>query len=190
VDKEGQIWLDDIYENYSVGDNVRPAYTNEFRLVKKVYALELGRKVLLHTQTYKAYLIDFNQKLNKWAKISKTRKYYIYFASLGGQLRLIVRDLTAGEEQNSLDRFTLTYSEGLMDSTGQNADMFLITTGLNKDFVAVMDSDKNEKRYVITADERGALGAELGFIASPTTRSRDLKQSDIQDLIAKGVLEE
>lgn len=190
VDTDGQIWLDNIYENYSVGDNVRPAYTNEFRFVKKVYALELGRKVLLHTQTYKAFLIDFNQKLNKWAKISKTRKYYIYFASLGGQLRLIVRDLTAGEGQNSLDRFTLTYSEGLMDQTGQNADMFLITTGLNKDFETIMDAEGNEKRYVITSDERGALGAELGFISSPTTRSRDLKASDIQDLIDRGVLEE
>lgn len=190
VETDGSILIDKTYGDYAVGSNVRPTYVNEFRFIKKIYALELGRKTLLSTQRYKAYMTDFNRKMNKWAPISKDRKYYIYFASLGGQLRLVVRDLTASENENSLDRFTMTYSEGLMTAVGLSSDMFLVTTGLGPDFETEMDDNGYEKPFIITADEHGALGAELGFLAAATTRSRALRASDVEKLIAEGVVEE
>ena len=189
VETDGTIVLDTVYENYVLGENVRPMYLNEFRFVKRVYALELGRKTLLTTQTYKAYMNDFNKKLNKWVKIQPTRKYYMYFSCIDGQIRLIVRDLSADDSQNSLDRFTLTYSEGFMNSVGISSDMFLTTTGLGSDFLPKVDLSGKEVPYTITADERGVLGTDVGNISAATTRSRDLLTSDIEELKSKGEIE-
>lgn len=132
---------------------------------------------------------DFNKKLNKWSKINATRKYYIYFACMDGQLRLIVRDLSADSTQNSLDRFTLTYTEGLMENVGVSSDMFTITTGVNTDYLPVVDIKGREVPYTITTDERGILGSDQGFISSSVTQSIDFKASEIADLKSKGELE-
>lgn len=81
----------------------------------------------------------------------------MYFSCIDGQIRLIVRDLSADDSQNSLDRFTLTYSEGFMNSVGISSDMFLTTTGLGSDFLPKVDLSGKEVPYTIIADEPESL---------------------------------
>lgn len=165
VNRQGLVILDDYLIGYKRGVNLRPMFVNEFRFVKRVYALELGRKTLIITQTYKAYLTDYNRKLNNWQEIKKNREYYIYFSSSNGQIRLIVRDLSALDNENSLDRFTMSYIEGISESL-PDPGMFLITDGINVDFLPVKDENGDKINYTISSDERGVLVSEEGFIAS------------------------
>lgn len=167
-----EILSENIFIDYDIRTSVRPMFLNEFRLVKKVYALELGRKTLVLTQTYKAFFTDFNRKLGGWDKIDETHKYYIYFTSDKGQLRLIVRQIDATRASNSLDRFTATYLDGGTSVTN-NSGMYLVTEGLTPEFLPISDFNGDKLRYVITADERGVLVAEEAFIAAATSRSKD-----------------
>lgn len=188
VDAKGVIDLSIASENYSLEENARPPYVNEFRFVKEVYALELGRKVKILKQTYKAYMTDFNRKLGKWHKISRDRKYYIYFSASEGQIQLVVRDLSASDLENGFDRFTLTYTGGA--NIGVKSDMFLTTTGVNKDFLEPKKDDGSPLPYTITSGETGILTNDLGYISASTSTSRSLRESDIEEMRNKGEIEE
>ena len=166
-----QLKEEDCIYNYEIGKYIKPMYLNEFRLVKKVYGLELGRKTLILTQTYKAYFTDFNRKLGDWEKITEDGQYYIYFTCEHGQLRLIVRQLNAAETSRNLDRFTSTYLEGSVSSMSTGTNMYIVTEGLAPDFLPVADVNGDKIPYVITADERGVLVAEEAYIAAASSRS-------------------
>lgn len=188
VDTKGVIDLSIASENYNLEDNARPPYINEFRFVKEIYALELGRKVKILKQTYKAYMTDFNRKLGKWHKISRDRKYYIYFSASEGQIQLVVRDLSASDLENGFDRFTLTYTGGA--NIGVKSDMFLTTTGVNKDFLEPKKDDGSPLPYTITSGETGILTNDLGYISASTSTSRSLRESDVEEMRNKGEIEE
>lgn len=175
VSTKGIITLEDYIYGYKRGVNLRPMFLNEFRMVKRVYALELGRKTLIATQTYKSYMTDFNRKLEKWSKISPDRKYYMYFSCKQGQLRLIVRDIDATDIVNSLDRFSMTYLEGMSNHL-PDSNMFIITDGTNKDFLPVTNEFGDKIAYSISADERGVIVSEEAFIGGSTSRSIDLRE--------------
>ena len=169
-----EILEENTFYNYDIRKAVRPMYLNEFRFVKKVYALELGRKTLVLKQTYKAYMNDFNRKLGFWNKITKEGKYYIFFTSDKGQIRLIVREIGVLDSRTKeLDRFTSSYLEGTAISLSSNTGMYLITEGLNPDFLPIQNLNGDKVKYVITVDERGVLVAEESFIAASTSRSID-----------------
>lgn len=190
VSEFGEITLKgSVYSDYAIGDNVRPMYVNEFRLVKRVYGLELGRKTLISKQTYKAFMTDFNRKLGLWREISEFSQYYIFFSSEKGQIRLAIRDINATETENALDRFTMTYTDGISARLGINSDMFLPTTGLDKDFLAIKNETGRELPYMLSSSEDGILFADRGFISSAGTSSRDLTQSEVDKLKSEGEIE-
>ena len=117
---------------------------------------------------------DFNRKLGFWNKITKEGKYYIFFTSDKGQIRLIVREIgTLDSRTKELDRFTSSYLEGTAMSLSSNTGMYLITEGLNPDFLPIQNLNGDKVKYVITVDERGVLVAEESFIAASTSRSID-----------------
>lgn len=155
--------------NYDLEKYSKPIYLNEFRFVKKVYGLELGRKTLIATQKYSAYFNNFNRKLGDWEKITENGQYYFYFTSSQGQLRLIVRHLNAEMGKKTMDRFTSTYIEGTKSSLVSNSDMYLITQGMNPEFLPITNITGRKMPYVVTVDERGVLVTEQSFIASATT---------------------
>lgn len=154
---------------YELDQYSKPMYLNEFRFVKKVYALELGRKTLIATQKYSAYFNNFNRKLSDWEKITENGQYYFYFTSSQGQIRLIVRHLNAEIGKKTMDRFTSTYIEGTKSSLVSNSDMYLVTQGMNPEFLPITNITGRKVPYVVTVDERGVLVTEQGFIASATT---------------------
>lgn len=188
VNTKGVIDLEIVAENYNLNENLRPPYVNEFRFVKEVYAKELGRKVQIMKQTYKAYMTDFNKKLGKWHKIEKNRKYYIYFNTSQGQIKLVVRDLSANDLENGFDRFTLTYADGANMSV--SSDMFAVTTGVNNEFLEPQKEDGSPLPYVVTIGESGILTDDLGFISPSTSTSNDFRESDIEEMRNKGEIEE
>lgn len=155
--------------NYDLEKYSKPIYLNEFRFVKKVYGLELGRKTLIATQKYSAYFNNFNRKLGDWEKITENGQYYFYFTSSQGQLRLIVRHLNAEMGKKTMDRFTSTYIEGTKSSLVSNSDMYLITQGMNPEFLPITNITGRKMPYIVTVDERGVLVTEQSFIASATT---------------------
>lgn len=155
--------------NYDLEKYSKPIYLNEFRFVKKVYGLELGRKTLIATQKYSAYFNNFNRKLGDWEKITENGQYYFYFTSSQGQLRLIVRQLNAEAGKKTMDRFTSTYIEGTKSSLGSNSDMYLVTEGMNPDFLPITNITGRKVPYIVTVDERGVLVTEQSHIASATT---------------------
>ena len=155
--------------NYDLEKYSKPIYLNEFRFVKKVYGLELGRKTLIATQKYSAYFNNFNRKLGDWEKITENGQYYFYFTSSQGQLRLIVRHLNAEMGKKTMDRFTSTYIEGTKSSLVSNSDMYLITQGMNPEFLPITNITGRKMPYIVTVDERGVLVTEQAFIASATT---------------------
>lgn len=175
VTRQGIVELreENTFHGYDIRKSVRPIFLNEFRFVKKVYALELGRKTLILKQTYKAYMTDRNRKLGRWNPITENSKYYIYFTSDMGQIRLVVRELGAQEGSSELDRFTSTYLEGAIASLPSKTGMYLVTEGINPDFLPIGDINGDKIAYVITADERGVLVAEEAFIAAASSRSID-----------------
>ncbi len=81
ITSDGEIKYKEIATNYKIENNARPMYINEFVLEKRLYGLELGRKTLIMKQKYKAYMTNYNRKLDKWNKIEDFRNYYIYFSS-------------------------------------------------------------------------------------------------------------
>ena len=155
--------------NYDLEKYSKPIYLNEFRFVKKVYGLELGRKTLIATQKYSAYFNNFNRKLGDWEKITENGQYYFYFTSSQGQLRLIVRHLNAEAGKKTMDRFTSTYIEGTKSSLVSNSDMYLVTEGMNPDFLPITNIAGRKVPYIVTVDERGVLVTEQSHIASATT---------------------
>ena len=155
--------------NYDLEKYSKPMYLNEFRFVKKVYGLELGRKTLIATQKYSAYFNNFNRKLGDWEKITENGQYYFYFTSSQGQLRLIVRQLNAEAGKKTMDRFTSTYIEGTKSSLVSNSDMYLVTEGMNPDFLPITNITGRKVPYIVTVDERGVLVTEQSHIASATT---------------------
>lgn len=155
--------------NYDLEKYSKPIYLNEFRFVKKVYGLELGRKTLIATQKYSAYFNNFNRKLGDWEKITENGQYYFYFTSSQGQLRLIVRQLNAEAGKKTMDRFTSTYIEGTKSSLVSNSDMYLVTEGMNPDFLPITNITGRKVPYIVTVDERGVLVTEQSHIASATT---------------------
>lgn len=155
--------------NYDLEKYSKPIYLNEFRFVKKVYGLELGRKTLIATQKYSAYFNNFNRKLGDWEKITENGQYYFYFTSSQGQLRLIVRHLNAEAGKKTMDRFTSTYIEGTKSSLSSNSDMYLVTEGMNPDFLPITNITGRKVPYIVTVDERGVLVTEQSHIASATT---------------------
>lgn len=197
VTEDGEIRFRESYQNYKLGERVQPMYINEFRMVKNIYALELGRKTKIYTQTYKAYMTNYNRKLDKWNKITKLNKYYMYFSTEAGQLRLIIRELYVDQiHVNDLDRFTSSYSATASIARSQS-QLFLITSGMKPDlkteYIGEWDDDRNNRRetpYAIGIDERGVLVADKGFISVASTSSRDIKISEVQDFIDRGEIEE
>lgn len=189
ITTSGEISLvDKVYGNYVIGENVQPMYINEFRLVKKIYALELGRKTLISEQKYKAFMTDFGRKLGDWAAITEYRQYYLHFSSEAGQIRLVVKDLSATDQENRLDRFTSTYSEGI-SLLGSNSEMFLLTTGVAPDFTAVRNESGRELPYVLSPSEEGVLFAENGYSSVSGVTSRELTESDVEEMRNKGEIE-
>lgn len=159
--------------DYDIKKYIKPMYVNEFRLVKKVYGLELGRKTLILTQTYKAYMTDYNRKLGDWDAINASNQYYIYFSCTQGQIRLIVRHINAQDYARKLDRFTSSYLEGTLATANMGNEMYIVTEGMNPDFLPITDINGEKLTYVITADERGVLVAEEAYIAAATSRAND-----------------
>ena len=145
-------------------------YVNEFRLVKKVWGLQLGRKKLLNQQTYKAFMNDFNRKLGAWNRIEPQREYYIYFCAKGGQIYMYVRDIKAsllGKGENAIDRFNLKSAE---ISEMPASSMFIITEGINSEFLTIRDELTGAPiQYSISVDERGSLVSEKSFVGSSTS---------------------
>lgn len=167
----GQLYLSEIFTDYELGKNTAPQWINEFRFVKKVFALEINRETEIFKQTYKAYLTDYNRKLVNYMPIDPYHQYYIYFNSIGGQIRLIVRDITASlmGRKTSLDRYTSSTISG--DSTLSN-NLFLISDGLDEYFQTVKKDDGYSKPYAISIDERGALVANQAYISTTSSSSK------------------
>lgn len=169
VDSSGLLSLGDKFY-YKLGENIKPMYVNEFRLVKKVWGLQLGRKKLLNQQTYKAFMNDFNRKLGAWNKIEPQREYYIYFCAKGGQIYMYVRDIKAsllGKGENAIDRFNLKSAE---ISEMPASSMFIITEGINSEFLTIRDELTGAPiQYSISVDERGSLVSEKSFVGSSTS---------------------
>lgn len=178
---ELQVGLDGVLKlgrafHYVVGEQTKPMHLNEFRFVKRVWGLELGRKKLLSKQTYKAYMNDYNRKLGKWQAISPDRQYYIYFASSGGQLFLTVRDLNAIglSSQNSLDRYNMSYADVGMNLP--TSSMFLLTDGMDHKFLPIEDWHGERIGYTLSVDERGSLVSEAAHIGSSSTTNARIKE--------------
>lgn len=168
VDSNGLLRLGDKFY-YKLGENTKPMYVNEFRLVKKVWGLQLGRKKLLNQQTYKAFMNDFNRKLGAWNKISPEREYYIYFCTKGGQLYMYIRDIQASinsSKENSIDRYNLKSAE---ISEMPESTLFLITDGINSNYLTIRNTDGYPIQYSLSVDERGSLVAEKSFTGSSTS---------------------
>lgn len=160
---------------YDRSKNVKPMYINDFRIVKRVWGLQLGRKTLIAKQTYKAFLTDFNRKLGKWLPISPINQYYIYFASTKGQLFLHIKDLTAETiGKSSVDRYNLLYAGMGMELP--ESGLFLQTDGISSRFVPITDDEGRRISYAISVDERGSLVSDISYIGSSTTVQRSLKQ--------------
>lgn len=164
---------ENVYHDYNLAKYVKPMYINEFKLIKNVYALELGRKTKIMSQEYKSYLTDYNRKLGDWEPISKSGEYYIYFSSVDGQVRLIVRHVNAKEGSRALDRFTSSYMEGTIAMSNLGDGMYVVTEGIKPDFLPVRNVTGEKIPYVITIDERGVLVAEEAYIAAATSRAND-----------------
>lgn len=175
----GIIYLEDFHKDYVLGNNAAPQYVNEFRLVKKVHALQLGRKTEILSQTYKSYMTDFNRKLNGWQKIDSNNEYYIYFASIGGQIRMIVRDITASEMGigRIMDRFTSTYTNGVGNLP--SSQIFLITDGIDANYVPKEYGSDRPFSYAISIDERGALVANQSFIGTSSSTVKSITKEEI-----------
>lgn len=157
---------------------VKPMYINEFRLVKKVWGLQLGRKVLIGKQTYKAFMNDFNRKLGDWSQINPGHHYYIYFASVKGQLFLYIRDLTAQMlGKNFIDRYNLNYGIGGGTSLPESG-LFLTTNGIDTNYVPIRDDNGNYIKYVISVDEKGSLVSDIAYIGTSTTTQKSMSIVD------------
>lgn len=168
IETNGKLILLNPAVKYDRKKSVKPMYINEFRFVKRVWGLQLGRKTLIGQQTYKAYLTDFNRKLGNWMEISPLNQYYIYFASMKGQLFLYVKDLTADLlKKTPIDRYNLMYAG--MGADLPESGLFLITNGIDTQFVPITDQEGKRISYSLSVDERGSLVSELSYIGSSTT---------------------
>lgn len=175
VGLDGVLFLDRAFK-YELGKQTKPLYINEFRLVKRIWGLELGRKRLIMKQTYKAFMNDFNRKLGKWQQISPERQYYIYFASTKGQLYMLVKDINAIglSSQNAIDRYNMSYTDIGVNMPG--ASLFALTDGVDNKFLPIEDEMGRRIAYAITVDERGSLVAEQSFIGSSTTSGTTIRK--------------
>lgn len=165
VDYQGRLMLTNVASNYIRGKYVKPQWINEFRLVKLVYVLELGRKTNILKQTYRAFLTDYDGKLGDWEPITPDKHYYLYFATMDGQIRLIVRDLDA--VGSALDRYTaarLGESAILPEST-----MFIGAEGVDSNYQVIRDTKGDRTHYTVSIDDRGALVANESFIGTAST---------------------
>lgn len=168
IGTSGRLGLTGQAIKYNRDNSIKPMYVNEFRLVKRVWGLELGRKTLIGKQTYKSFFTDFNRKLGNWLPISPINQYYIYFASTKGQLFMYVKDLTAEDlNKNSIDRFNLMYAGMGIDLP--QSGMFLQTNGIDAQFVPITDKEGNRISYTLTVDERGSLVSDVSYVGSSTT---------------------
>lgn len=159
---------------YDREKNVKPMYINEFRLVKRIWGLELGRKTLIGKQTYKSFFTDFNRKLGNWMPISPINQYYIYFASAKGQLFMYVKDLTAEFiNKSSIDRFNLMYAG--MGIELPDAGLFIHTDGIDSKFVPITDQEGNRIAYTLAVDERGSLVSDVSYIGISNTTQTSKK---------------
>lgn len=170
IGTNGRLALSGQAIKYDRRKNVKPMYINEFRLIKRIWGLELGRKTLIGKQTYKSFFTDFNRKLGNWLPITPINQYYIYFASAKGQLFMYIKDLTAEQlNKNSIDRFNLMYAGMGIDLP--EAGLFLNTNGIDTQFVPITDQEGKKINYTLSVDERGSLVSEVSYIGSSTTAS-------------------
>lgn len=182
----------EVYYDYDLKKNLSPLYVNEFRFVKNVYGLELGRKTRISRQTYKAFLTDKNRKLGNWNPIAPHNEYYFYFEAKDGQLRLVVGDTSSTSDKNMLDRYSATYSYGESSDVydPDSTQTFLATTGLNSDFTVSREgTDSIEIPYTVTIADDGSLIADKGFISSIATISTEYTKEEIEELKEKGEIE-
>lgn len=175
VDRQGTLGLERRAIPYDIKKGAKQMFINEFRMVKRVWGLQLGRKTLIGKQTYKAFMTDSNRKLEKWNRISPSNHYYIYFASTKGQLYLYVKDLTAEMlGKNAIDRYNLVY--GTSGAELPHSGLFLITEGLNAGFAPTRDEDGRPIKYSISVDEKGSLVSDIAYVGTSTTSQQSLRK--------------
>lgn len=180
VGNDGVLRLEGRAIKFERSKAVKPMYINEFRMVKRVWGLQLGRKRLIGKQTYKAFMNDFNRKLGKWNLIKPENQYYIYFASTKGQIYLYIKDLTAALlGVNSVDRYNLMYGSSGMELP--QSGIFLTTHGLDTGFVPIRDEAGNHIKYAISVDERGSLVSDIAYIGTSTTSQQTNYRSVVDD---------
>ena len=175
VDEQGTLGLEKKAIPFDIKKGTKEMYINEFRMVKRIWGLQLGRKALIGKQTYKAFMTDSNRKLEQWNKITPSNQYYIYFASTKGQLYLYVKDLTAEMlGKNSIDRYNLVYGASGLEL--QDSGLFLVTSGLNAGFAPTKDEDGRPIKYAISVDERGSLVSDIAYVGTSTTSQQSLRK--------------
>ena len=176
VDHSGRLLLTKVADGYVRGKYLKPQWINEFRLVKLMHVLELGRKTNILKQTYRAFLTDYDGKLGDWEPISPHKHYYLYFATIDGQIRLIVRDLDS--KGASLDRYTA-------ERLGENMSlpesmMFIGAEGIDSNYQVIRDTKGDRTHYTVSVDDRGALVANESFIGTASTATpREEREDDV-----------
>lgn len=179
ISDEGTVGLTGRALPFDREKSTRPLYINEFRFIKRVWGLQLGRKTLIGKQVYKAYMNDYSRKVGQWSLINPNNQYYIYFASTKGQLYLYIKDLTSiMMGKRGIDRYNMF---GGGDSSLPQSSLFLTTDGLDVDFVPIRDENGNPIKYAISVDEQGSLVSSIAHVGTSTVAQKSTYRSIVEE---------